>query len=535
MFFAEFDSTARLTIYFRYGWEGRFFVRSGNSTPSEKAYSNISKPESIFPGTPTRLNPKEDPLKQAVNPLKEISWGRRSPLIATAGSLALVLLLLGPMACANRTAQAPPNPDLQLPKLLTWSQQMAVRESWLPKRYELLLQIMRRQGIDMWIVVNEEFHNDPAVEYIAPPRPYVGNRDFFVFVDSGDQGLKKIAISGYAEENLRRFFESPEDPKPANKVLPELVALFKPKKIALNMAGGRGVMRGLTHDAFLFLTKTLGPNAASRFVSAADLVEEYFDTRIAEEFEHYATLVRATDVLARRVLSNEVVTPGKTTAGDMRRWLYDQVMALGLRTWFQPDIRVYGKETDNKVSRGFPAVADESTVIQRGNIIHLDFGMTYMGFDSDWQKNAYVLLPGEEDVPAGFKRALANTNLLQDALMLRASKPGLSAGEVTQKAMDEVSKMDFDAYIYSHPIGYQGHGLGAGLGYGFRPGSKADPASMPKLLREGSYISIELNTFTAIPEWNGKKLPIAEEDDAYLTKEGWKFFQPRQERWYLIK
>jgi Xaa-Pro dipeptidase len=459
----------------------------------------------------------------------------RTRTAAAAALFALMLFALVFSACSDRSARAPQNSDLQMPRLLSSSEQIAVRESWLPERYELLLQIMRRRGIDMWIVVNEEFHNDPSVEYIAPPRPYVGNRDFFIFADGGDKGLRKIAVSGYAEENLRRFFESPEDPKPAGKVLPELIALYKPNKIALNMAGSRGVMRSLTHDAFLFLTKTLGPETSAKFVSAEDLVEEYFDTRIPGEFDHYATLVRATSILARRVLSNEVVTPGKTTAGDMRRWLFDQVGALGLRTWFQPDIRVYGKEADNKVSRGFPAVADESTVIQRGNIVHLDFGMTYMGFDSDWQKDAYVLLPGEVDAPEGLKKALANTNLLQDALMIRASRPGLPAGEVTQKAMDEVAPMGFDAYIYCHPIGYQGHGLGAGLGYGFRQGSKGDPASMPKLLRKGSYISIELNTFTAIPEWGGKKVPVALEDDAYLTDEGWKFFQPRQESWYLIR
>ncbi len=465
--------------------------------------------------------------------VKNLSESRPAGILPAC--LAAVLLLsLAFAGCSGKTPAAAQDPDLVLPKLLSWSQQMAVRESWLPKRYDLLLQIMRRHGIDMWIVVNEEFHNDPAVEYIAPPRPYVGNRDFFIFIDDGDKGLKRVAVSGYAEENLRRFFESPEDPKPAEKVLPEIVALHKPSKIALNIGGGRGVMRTLTHDSYLFLSKTLGPETSAKFTSAADLIEEYFDTRIPEEFEHYETLVRATAVLARRVLSSEVVTPGVTTAGDMRRWLYNQVMGLGLRCWFQPDIRVYGKDADNKMSRGFPAVADESTVIQRGNIIHLDFGMTYMGFDSDWQKNAYVLLPGENDVPDGLKKALANTNLLQDALMILASRPGLPAGEVTQRAMDEIAGKGFDAYIYSHPIGYQGHGLGAGLGYGFRPGSKADPASMPKLLRKGSYISIELNTFTVVPEWGGKKIPVAEEDDAYLTDEGWKFFQPRQEAWYLI-
>jgi Xaa-Pro aminopeptidase len=424
-----------------------------------------------------------------------------------------------------------------MPKLLPWSEQMKVRESWLPKRHELLLEVMRNHDIDMWIVVNEEFHDDPATQYVAPPRPYTGRRDFFVFIDAGDEGLEKVAVTGFAEEHLRRFFQSPEDPRQARatEVLPKLYATYQPERIGLNIGGRRGVQNSLTYDAYLFLSETLGPEASERFVSAADLIEEFYDTRIPEEFEHYATAVHVTDLLAQRALSNEVITPGKTTVGDIRNWIYDRMYERGLGTWFQPDFRLFAKGVENKMSRGYPAVADEDTVIERGNVVHMDMGVTYMGFDTDWQKNAYVLLEGETDAPAGLKQALANTNLLQDALMLRASRPGLTAGEVTQKAMEEVAGKGFESRIYSHPIGYQGHGLGAGLGYGFRKDSKRDPATMTKRLRKGSYIAIELNTVTPIPEWDGQELIVALEDDAYLTDEGWKFFRPRQEHWYIVK
>ena len=425
--------------------------------------------------------------------------------------------------------------DLVLPVLPSWSEQMRLRESWLPKRYALLIEIMRRNGIDMWIVTNEEFHDDPATQYIAPPRPYTGGRDIFVFIDAGAQGLKRVAITGFAEENLRLFFESPEDPIPATKMLPLLYATYQPKKIALNMGGRRGVQRSLTHDSYQFLAETMGPEATARFVSAADLIEEFYDTRIPEEFESYQKLVQVTDILARRAFSNEVITPGKTTVGDVRRWLYDQMWKISARTWFQPDLRVYAKGVEPKMSRGFPAVADEATVIQRGNVLHVDMGITCMGFDTDWQKNAYVLNVGERDVPQGFKQALANTNALQEALMVRASRPGRTAGDVTAQTMAEMDGKNFEARVYCHPLGYQGHGLGAGLGYGFRPGSKRDPAGMPKRLRKGSYISIELNTETPIADWNGQKVIVAGEDPAYLTDEGWKFFVPHQTQWYLIK
>jgi hypothetical protein len=86
--------------------------------------------------------------------------------------------------------------------------------------------------------------------------------------------------------------------------------------------------------------------------------------------------------------------------------------------------------------------------------------------------------------------------------------------------------------IYSHPIGPQGHGLGAGIDF---RSAQRDPNELPKALRLGSYISIELNTTTPVPEWGGQGVAVMMEDDAYLTEQGWKFFHPRQESWYLIR
>src|SRR4051812_46481243 len=76
--------------------------------------------------------------------------------------------------------------NLATPKLLPVREQQVVRETWLKKRLDtMLLPMMRQQKIDMWIVVNEEFHADPVTAYIAPPIPYDGRRDFFIFADRG--------------------------------------------------------------------------------------------------------------------------------------------------------------------------------------------------------------------------------------------------------------------------------------------------------------------------------------------------------------
>ena len=423
--------------------------------------------------------------------------------------------------------------DLQEPPLLPWSQQMAVRDAWLHQRHALILPMMRVHGIDMWIVVNEEFHDDPLTEFVAPSRPYAGNRDIFVFVDAGQAGLRKLAITGYAEESLKAFFESPDDPAPPEKALADLWTRFTPAKIALSFGGRRGVQRSITRDTYEFLASHMGAEAASRFVPAADLIEEYLDTRIPDEFDTYTALVQLTDVLTRRAFSNEVIVPGRTTVGDVRRWLFDALGARGLRTWFQPDLRVQRKGTPGATSRGFLAVSSESTVIERGDVLHVDFGITYMGLNSDWQKMAYVLREGETDVPAGLQVAMTHTNALQDAV-IGAARPGRTGGEVYQLAMDAMTRRGIEAKIYSHPIGNQGHGLGASIDY--RAAQREDiGATHASRLRKGSYMSIELNTATAVPEWDGQKVFVMMEDDAFLTDEGYRFFCPRQEAWYIIR
>jgi Xaa-Pro aminopeptidase len=114
-----------------------------------------------------------------------------------------------------------------------------------------------------------------------------------------------------------------------------------------------------------------------------------------------------------------------------------------------------------------------------------------------------------------------------------ASRPNKTVGEVYEQTMAAMKEKGIEAQIYSHPIGNQGHGLGASID--FRAARRGDEAAAAKRLRPDSYISIELNTLTPVPEWDGQKVFIMMEDDAYLTDEGWKFFRPRQERFYLIR
>lgn len=418
---------------------------------------------------------------------------------------------------------------LTLPKLLSQREQADVREAWLKKRLGVLLPaMMKRHGIDMWIVVNEEFNSDPVTEHIVPPIPIVGRRDLFIFFDRGNE-LERIAMVRYDEERLRNHYKfvMPARDK-FGEELKKLVDERKPKTIALNIGGNRGQQSGLSYDSYRFLADSLGPENEKKFVSAAALLTEFFDTRLPEELKHYRNAVTATDIITRRAFSNEVITPGKTTVGDVRWWMLQQVNNLGLSVWFQPDLRIQRQRAATETTGPFLSTANEADIIQRGDLIHVDFGLNYMGLSTDWQKHAYVLKAGETDAPAGFKAALKNTNRLHD-ILFSIARAGMTGAEVYEKTMAEAKKQGIEAMIYSHPIGTHGHGLGPSIDFRGTIGGGGN-----KII-PGSYMSIELNTATAVPEWGGQKVTIMAEDDAVMTPNGYEFIGPRQIELYIIK
>ncbi|MBK9768609.1 MAG: M24 family metallopeptidase [Chloracidobacterium sp.] len=326
-------------------------------------------------------------------------------------------------------------------------------------------------------------------EYIVPPIPMVGRRDFFIFIDRGTR-LERIAVVRYVEERLKKHYKVLNPPRA------ELAAAIKrivderaPKTIALNYGGSRGQQNGLTHDGYQFMAEALGPE------NEKDLFRPH----------------KATDVITRRAFSNEVITPGKTTVGDVRWWMMEQVNRLGLGIWFQPDMRVQRQAKSTAAGEQFLDVANESLVLERGDLIHVDFGLIYMGLSTDWQKHSYLLKPGEKGRSGRDLKAALKTQIACRTSLFSFARAGMTGSDLYERTMAECTKQGIDAMIYSHPIGAQGHGLGASIDFRKSLGGDEDR------FRLGSFTSIELNTSTNIPEWNGQKVTIMAEDDAVMT------------------
>jgi Xaa-Pro aminopeptidase len=447
--------------------------------------------------------------------------------------LVVAALLLGVPAAGSETAATMP------PPLPSMREQDTVRQEWLKLRLERVLPaLMRRHGIAMWLVVCREYNEDPAFfSLVSPSVMAARRRTILVFHDLGpDKGIERMALGGGSNGGLYRVYRDPDvegrevwgDGQWA--LLRKVVDERKPATIAIDISHTHAFSDGLSAGEREKLEAALGP-WTSRLVRAENLPLEYIAIRVPEMLPTYRQMMQIVHALISRAFSAEVITPGKTTTEDVVWWLRQQVNDQGLGEWFPPSVSVQRRGQN---ARDFTATADRSAVvIERGDHLWTDFGIRAMGLATDTQHVGYVLRPGEKDAPAGLVKALANSNRLQDIVMERM-RPGRTGNEVLADALAAAKAEGIVGTIYCHPIGDHGHGAGPLIGLWDRqegvPG-RGDVTFLPS-----TWFSIELQSTTGVPEWNGMALRSAQEEDAVMGEDGsMSWVLERQTKYHLVR
>jgi len=389
---------------------------------------------------------------------------------------------------------------------------------------------MRANDIQLWIVLTREYNVDPVFPFVTPDGTYPGGRNAYVFIDAGGARPERIVIGSHQWKQGAPFYDRviAARGKAVGEELRKLVEQHQPRRIGVNMAEQTSAADGLTASMKDYLVEALGPDYAKRLVSSERLAIDYLDTRLPEEEALFREAAEVTRKVWEEAFTSRVITPGKTTIGDVLWYIRQRCADHNVGIWFRPDLRVQRQGMKFDPSE----VPPDEFVIQRGDVLHLDFGIIYLDFSTDYQKHAYILREGETDAPAGLQRALENTNRLQD-ILLSEMKSGRNGEEVYTASMERAKAAELNAMIYSHSIGNYGHFVGAAIGSFTTGPTRGLRGQLP--LRPGSYTSIELNTRTAVPEWDGQDVFIMMEDDAALTPQGMRFFIPRQTRWYLVR
>jgi Xaa-Pro aminopeptidase len=276
------------------------------------------------------------------------------------------------------------------------------------------------------------------------------------------------------------------------------------------------------------LEEALGP-LSDRLVREPELALSWLGTRIEPEVAAYPTIVRMAHAIIDEAFSQQVITPGVTTSDDVRWFLRQRVNELGLDVWFHPSVNIQRADQDafGIASMG---LANEA-VIQHGDFIHVDFGIVYLGLATDTQHHAYVLKPGETEAPRGLRRGLRDANRVQD-ILIKEFEGGKTGNDVFEQAYRKARSAGLDANIYSHPIGYHGHGAGPWIGTWENPErveGRGDAFMYPN-----TAWSIELNAQREVPEWGGQTVRFMTEEDAYFDGEEVRFLDGRQTEITLI-
>ena len=447
-------------------------------------------------------------------------------------AFALVLVIID-LTAAVPTALAQP----EMPVVLPMRERAALMDRWLETRLDTVVPtLMRREGIDMWIVSAREYNEDPVIETMLPATWIAARRrTILVFFDRGpDEGVERLAVARYDIGPFPRAWDPDEQPDQWGR-LAEVIAERDPATIALNRSATFALADGLTDAEYDGFLAALPDHFHDRLVSGERLAIGWLETRIAEEMQVYPMICKIAHAIIAEGLSAQVIQPGVTTTDDVVWWYRERIRALKLTTWFQPSVSVQRADAGEqpapaKAGGDFSARPDASTIYP-GDLLHVDFGITYLGLNTDTQQHAYVLRPGETDAPDGLRHALAVGNRLQD-ILTNAFKTGRAGNEILRATLDQARAEDIKATIYTHPIGYHGHGAGPTIGLWDQQGGVPGRGDYP-LFPHTAY-SIELNAAVPIPEWGDKEIRIMLEEDAYFDGETAWYIDGRQTELWLI-
>ena len=461
----------------------------------------------------------------------------------------LVFLAIVIVAGSTITASSSP-PEITLPTTSqqtgaydaarpfgTLRQQAKIQQEWVRERLEINLpRIMREQGIDMWIMSMREYNEDPVFRALVSPTSFAARRrTIYVFFDRGvTEGVERLALGGGSQGGLYEAFRtnlSTSTTQQAElwgagqwRLLAQLVSERDPQVIAVNIDHEHNFADGLTAGEWEQMAEALGQDYASRVVRNPRLAIDYLAMRVPGMTPYYRRLQAFGHEVISAAFSNLVIEPGVTTTDDVVWWMRQRVNDMGLGTWFQPSVSIQ--------RQGVSGGLDANPVIERGDVLHCDFGITAMRLNTDTQHMGYVLREGETETPAGLQVALDNAKRLQDILM-EEIKVGLSGNEILTLVLNRMNAEGLNGTMYTHPIGDHGHGAGPLIGlwdYQENVPGRGDVPVIPSM-----WFSTELQVTTPVPEWGNQAVRMAMEEEAEVTADGrTRWMLRRQSEFHLI-
>jgi Xaa-Pro aminopeptidase len=434
-------------------------------------------------------------------------------------------LLLYLFLCSGTLASFAQSNDFHL---LSEKERAQVVDDILEDRLDNLLpSLMDREGIDMWIIISREYNEDPVMRTILPSTWLSARRrTIMVFNKNKTTGeLDKIAIARYSVGRLLKGEWNVDVYPDQWEALVNIIKEKNPASIGLNYSENFALADGLVKTEYEAFMEKLPEDFHPKVKSAERLAISWLETRSEKELEIYPMICNMGHTILQEGLSEKYIHPGITTTSDVEWALRQLVRDYGLDTWFHPSVSIQRSDEGNKEFLRSFSNRPKDQVILAGDLLHVDFGITYLRLNTDQQQHFYVLKPGEKTVPEYLQKAFKNGNRVQD-ILVENFKKGRTGNEILLAALAQAKAEGLNASIYTHPIGLHGHAAGPTIGLWDSQGGVKGKGDYP--LFENTAYSIELFAATEVEEW-GKIVRIMLEEDGVYTKNGFYFLDGRME------
>ena len=393
----------------------------------------------------------------------------------------------------------------------------------------LLPELMEKTGIDMWVLIAREYNEDPIIKTMLPPTWLNARRTTIIVfsLDSETKNFESVAIARYAfGDNIPSIWNKEKQPNQW-EALKDYIVSKNPEKIGINTSSYESLADGLSKYHYDQLYNVLSPKFRKKIVSAEDLAIAWIETRTDLEMTVYSQLVEISSAIIREAFSTKVITPGVTTTDDVVWWMREKVIELGLDTWFHPTVDV--QRNDESDLYAFDNNSKFDTILP-GDLLHCDFGISYLTLNTDTQELGYVLKPEETSAPDFLVNALKDGNRVQD-IFTNNFKRGATGNQILKKSLEQGKAEGLRPSIYTHPLGTYGHSAGTTLGMWNSQGGVPFSGDYP--LQYNTSYAIELNTTVYIPEWK-KDIRIMLEVPGFFGKNGFRYINGRQTELLLV-
>jgi len=386
----------------------------------------------------------------------------------------------------------------------------------------LLPKLMDEANIDCWLISSREYNEDPILKTFLPAEWLSARRTTILvfYRDKKNNTLKSYAIARYQVGKRIQAAWNPEKEPNQWLALSKLIDSLNPNQIGLNTSMDYGHADGLHLTEFNELKNVMSPSQLNKIVSAQKLGVAWLETRTEKEMALYPTLLAITHQIIKEGFSNQVIQPNQTSTNDLVWWFRQKIIDLGLSTWFHPSIEIQRRVSNEK-----------DAIIRPGDLLHVDFGISYLRLNSDVQEHAYILLPNETAVPAELVAAFNKTNRLQD-ILTSTFKTGSTGNEILAASLKQAKAEGIQPSIYTHPIGFHGHA--AGMTIGMWDMQQGVPGSGDYALRPNTCYSIELNATHTMNGWN-KPVKIALEQNGCYNGSSFEYLDGRQKTIHIIQ